>query len=172
MRKNEKVQDEERQRIRLRQFDQELVSYTGKVVWFLTGGFSFLMLLLICIPVQRLTEFKSFLVLYMMFSIWIEDFFLQPYIHMADAMMPRKGWGRTYERLKYLPISKKQYIRVRLEYLFCYLWKLSAAGLILQCVFSWMLDKQLTIWNVVYVIWMLLVMPMFWGWLELIVEDA
>ncbi len=166
MREKEK---EVQQRERLKAFDRELFSYTGKVAWFLPGLFSFLLLGMMVIPIQEIMGEDWKLSLFsMIFSVWIAYMVLQPYVDTNDVWGgARQKKAGTYNKLRYLPVSRKQYRIVRMGYLFHYIWKLAAAGLFIQCAAALLITKSLGLVNVLYGMAILLVVPMLSGWLRL-----
>ena len=162
-------ENEKRQRELFRKFDKELFTYTGQITWFPAGIFSFICLVLQAIPVQELQNDSSNIWLCVcMFTIWIPYSVLLPYINMTEAFTPYQRRNRTYDKLKYLPVSRKQYRTVRMGYLFRYVWKLTVAGLAVQCTFAMAILKHLDIWNIIYVVAILFVFPLFLGWLMLL----
>lgn len=167
-----KIQDKiarKEQRKRIREFDKELFSYTGQIAWFLPGIFTFLLMILMFIPVQELAKGDSIIYMWAaMCAIWISIFVLQPYMFTTEpfAGAPQKI-HRTYDKLKYLPVSKKQYNLVRLGYLFRYTWKLTVVGMFIQCLPAALIAGYMDIWNVLYVIAVLLFTPMLAGWLQI-----
>lgn len=165
--KNRKEREKE-ERARIREFDKELFSYTGQIAWFLPGLFSFILLVMVAIPVQELElNDKMLWMIDFMLAGWVSYFVLLPYVNVTDSLMPRQKKSGTYRKLKYLPVSKKQYRRVRMAYLFRFLWKLALIGLVMQCLGAAADLKSITVWNVLYAIGVLLVYPLFLGWLWL-----
>ena len=161
-------ENEKKQRELLRKFDKELFTYTGGIAWFIVSMFSFICLALQAIPVQELQKDSTYLWFSIcMFTLWIPYCVLLPYINMTDALTPHQRNNRTYDKLKYLPVSKKQYRIVRMGYLFRYMWKLTAAGLVIQCACSLATIKYFDVWNVIYVVAVLFVLPLAAGWLML-----
>ena len=160
---------EKEERARIREFDKDLFSYTGQIAWFLPGLFSFILIVLIGIPVQEMTRDDKMLgAVGFMLAAWISYFVLLPYINVTDSLTPQQKKSGTYGKLKYLPVSKKQYRRVRMAYLFRYLWKLALIGLVLQCVMAAAGGNGVTVWNILYAACILLVCPLFLGWLWLL----
>ena len=161
-------ESEKKQRELLRKFDKELFTYTGGIAWLLVSMFSFICLILQTIPVQELQNNSANILLpYCMFIIWLPYCILSPYVNMTDAFTPHQRSNKTYDKLKYLPVSKKQYRIVRMGYLFRYMWKLTVAGLVVQCTFSLAVMKYLDVWNIIYVVAILFVLPLVTGWLML-----
>lgn len=169
---NENVRDQKERekevRARIREFDKELFSYTGQIAWFLPGLFSFILVALMGIPVQEITRDSKFGVIGFILAAWISYFVLQPYVNVTDSLTRQQKKSGTYRKLKYLPVSKKQYRRVRMAYLFRYLWKLALIGLVLQCVMAAVDGNSVTVWNILYAVGILLVCPLFLGWLCLL----
>lgn len=162
-------ENERKQRKLLREFDKELFTYTGQLAWFLSGMFSFICLVLQAIPVQELQNDNTNIWLSIcMFIVWISFSVLSPYINMTEAFTPYQRRNKTYDKLKYLPVSRKQYRIVRMGYLFRYIWKLAAAGLAVQCIFAMAIVKYLDIWNIIYVAAIMFVLPLLAGWLMLL----
>ena len=173
-RKGKQMQQEAReeqagQRRRLREFDKELFSYTGQLAWFLSGLFAFAVLGLMCIPVQEAGSGDSYPgIVEFLSGIWISWSVLHPYVNVTDTFeRPKNNRSRTYDKLKYLPVSRKQYISVRMGYLFRYLWKLTLAGGAVQCIFAAADLGRVEPVNVAYAISVLLLIPMASGWIQL-----
>ena len=100
--------------------------------------------------------------------VWIPFSVLSPYINMTEPFTPYQRRNKTYDKLKYLPVSRKQYRIVRMGYLFRYIWKLAAAGLAVQCIFAMAIVKYFDIWNIIYVAAIMFVLPLLAGWLMLL----
>ena len=69
-----------------------------------------------------------------------------------------------------LPVSRKQYNRVRLGYVIRYVWKLTLIGLTVQCLSAFLTTGTVTVWNVLYGIGILFVAPLLIGWLQLMIN--
>lgn len=162
-------EEQAEQRRRLREFDKELFSYTGQIAWLVPGIFSFAVLGLMCIPVQEAGSGDSYPgIVTLMSGILISCFVLQPYVNSTDTFERSKNSrNRTYDKLKYLPLSRKQYISVRMGYLFRYLWKLTLAGGAVQCIFAAVDLGRVEPVNVAYAVGVLLLIPLVSGWILL-----
>lgn len=165
--RNKKKREQE-ERARIREFDRELFSYTGQVAWVVPVIFSFVLIILMAVPVQELAHGAKmiWLNIFMMVT-WFTFCTLQPYVNVTDFLTPKKKTSATYSKLRYLPVSKKQYRRVRMEYLFRYVWKQALIGLVVQCAVAAAALKSVTVWNVLYVIALLLLLPLLLGRLVL-----
>ena len=157
------------QRKRLREFDRELFSYTGQIAWLVPGIFSFAVLGLMCIPVQEIRSEDNYLgVMAFMVCVLLPYFILLPYINITDAFeRPKNNRNMTYDKLKYLPVSRKQYILVRMGYLFRYMWKLALAGGAVQCIFAIGEMGRVELVNIAYAAGVLLLMPLAVGWIQM-----
>ncbi len=165
--RNRKKREQE-ERARIREFDKELFSYTGQVPWVLPGIFSFVLIVLMAVPVQEIVHDATVIWLNVFtIAIWGTFYVLLPYVNVTDFLTPKKKTSATYSKLKYLPVSKKQYRRVRMEYLFRYLWKQALIGLVVQCAVAAAVLRSVTVWNVLYVVGFLLVFPLLLGRLVL-----
>lgn len=88
--KNRKEREKE-ERARIREFDKELFSYTGQIAWFLPGLFSFILLVMVAIPVQELElNDKMLWMIDFMLAGWVSYFVLLPYVNVTDSLMPRQ----------------------------------------------------------------------------------
>lgn len=152
--------NEKFQRELLRAFDKELFSYTGQIAWFLPAIFSFMLLVIMCIPFQEIKNEGSIIGITGMLTLFTAFYVLAPYIFSNDSFTPQQPKSPTYEKLKYLPISKKQYIFVRMEYVFRFFRRLTIIALILHCSISVFAYHTITIENILYILVILLVLPL------------
>ncbi len=163
-------EENRQQRERIRVFDKELFSYTGKLSWFFVGAMSFLMFVWAIIPIQDIvTDDLSFFPC-ISGIIWAPYAVLLPYLDTTDAMTRRKGKATTFRKLQYLPVSKKQYNLVRFQYLLRYLWKITLIGLALQMLFAYGTYGRIEIVNVIYPILLLFVLPGLSGWILILIS--
>ena len=120
----------------LKHFDKEMFTYTGQVAWLLPGIFSFISLILACIPFSTYGELDILMVYPLAVNAFIADFVLMPYEWCTESFTPRKKMDQVSLIFEYIPISKKNYKRVRMEYLFQFFWKLTVIALVLQGLVS------------------------------------
>lgn len=147
------------------------IPVSGQVAWFLPGMFSFLLLIVMAIPVQEIvSDGEGIWLSGMLFPMWISYGILRPYINTTDAVMPQQEKSRTWDKLKYLPVSKRQYNLVRIKYVFNFVWKLTAVGMILQCVSALICIKRIEAGNILYAAGILFVVPLMVGWLCLLTD--
>lgn len=167
--RQEARKEQAEQRRRLREFDKELFSYTGQIAWLLPGLFTFVVLGLMCIPIQEAGSGDSYPgIVTFLSGLWISFCVLQPYVNVTDTFeRPKNNRSRTYDKLKFLPVSRKQYISVRMGYLFRYLWKLTLAGGAVQCIFAAVDLGRVEPVNVAYAVGVLLLIPLVSGWIQL-----
>ncbi len=156
-------EEAKRQRELLRAFDKELFSYTGQLAWFIPALFSFLLLIYLFIPVQETMDDMTLAIwVPTYFTLMIAYFVLHPYILIQDSASANKKVQPTHLKLRYLPVSKRQYRIVRMGYLFRFFWKLGLAGTIIQCGMA-LLTHTFGIANILYCIAIFGVLPMLVG---------
>ncbi len=161
-------ESDKRQREWIKAFDEEMFSYTGQIAGFIPAMFSFILLFVMIIPIQELDAGRNpFLIGMLPITMQLSNYILFPYIYTRNDVSKKQQI--TYDRLRYLPISKKQYRIVRMTYLFHFVKKLTAAGLAIQCVMSLIFTHSFGIENIVYVIVLLFLIPFVMGWLQLLV---
>lgn len=164
--RKQRREENRRQRECLRAFDAELFTYTGQVAWFLPAIFSFILLVYFAIPVQEM-DGDFFLPAFL--SAWMPYFVRLPYTYGPFIDNKRES---IRDRLRYLPVSQAQYVRVRMGYLLRFHWKLAAAGLVLQCLFALGIEKRIELWNVLYATGFLLLEPLAVGLVQLALENT
>lgn len=151
----------------IKEFNMDLFSYTGQVAWFMPGIFSFVLICLLIIPVGELSNKDNYIwFIEIMLSALISRLVLLPYINVTDSMSPQNTKSRTFDKLKYLPVSRKQYKRVLMQQLFSYMWKLTVIGLVVHCIFALLIAKRIEIFDVTYVVTILFILPMLTGALD------
>lgn len=160
-------ENEERQRELLKAFDKELFSYTGQIAWFLPALFSFILLGIMCIPFQEIKNEGSIISAPIMLTLFTAFYVLAPYVYSNDSFTPQQPKSPTYGKLKYLPISKKQYIFVRMGYVYRYFKRLTIIGLVLHCIISMLAYHTLTLENILYVLIILFLLPLAMGFIQL-----
>lgn len=129
------------QREKIKEFDKELFSATGQVAWFAPGIFSFLLLILFAIPIQEISgESRYMIAIGASWAFWIAYLVLLPYETVTNKVQTKKN--KTFGRLKYLPVSAKQYRTVRMGYLFRFVKRLALIGLVLQCTAAFLVLKK------------------------------
>jgi hypothetical protein len=151
----------------IKEFDKELFTYTGQIAWFLPGIISFIVLILGAIPVSENSRFSILYMIYLMFFLVICILF--PYEHCNDFFKRQKKTDIIYNKLKYIPISRKNFICVRMEYLFKYLWKLCLIELAIHVIIS-IASRSFNIVDYIYVVVFMFILPMAIGWFKLIIN--
>lgn len=162
---------EKQQRNTIREFDKELFTYTGQIAWFLPAIFSFLLVCLMAVPLQEIGPGDYIIWINVCaFSIWLSYFVLLPYLYTTDTFSPRKTTGVTYNKLRYLPVSRKQYNRVRLGYVFRFVWKLALISLMVQCLSAFSTTGTITVWNVLYGGGIPFAVPLASSWFQILIN--
>jgi hypothetical protein len=149
----------------LREFDKELFKYTGQIPWLVSGIFSLIALALGAIPVDECNF--STLIIMVYITVMLVVFILFPYEACNDFGTNKKKTDNVYNKLKYIPLGRKNYIHVRMGYLFRYLWKLCAIELVIHIIIS-LASRSFNIVDYLYVVGFMFVIPLALGFVKLI----
>lgn len=156
------------QRKNIKAFQKELFSYTGQIAWFLPGFFSFVLLIFAMIPMQVMFEQPDYGVFCIMLVMlcYLAFLVLSPYVNVTDSLERRQKNSATWGKLKNLPVSRRQYVRVLLMRLVSFFWKLTLIAMILQFVCADPLfEIRPGFLNFLYIAGAYFVVPVAWGWL-------
>lgn len=158
---------EERQCSVLREFDKKLYEYTGKMATIRNIVVIAMVIMFMWFPIQILMEddFKIVIFYQIIWGCITAHLFLDNYVNATESMsaVKRGKVSDVYEKLKYVPISRKQYKSVRMGYLNNYLLKITTVGLVIQCGIS-IISGDFGIINVLYTIGVLYILPMLYSY--------
>jgi hypothetical protein len=155
-------QDRKQQEL-LKELDKELFTYTGQIPWLLPGIFSFISIVLGAIPINEDLKLSILEMVYMMCMLVLSV--LSPYMACNEFGLKKKKTDVIYNKIKYIPVSRKNFIYVRMEYLFKYLWKLCAIELFIHIIIS-IAGRVYTVNDYLYVVFFMFVFPMALGWVS------
>lgn len=164
MRLNDNNKEQKR---KIMEFDSELFTYTGVVAWFLPGLFSFCAIGLGCVPYSCYEKGESVPYFLIYLTAMISYFVLMPYQWTCDSQH-RNADDNTYKILRYMPVTIRNYIVVRMKYVFRYFWKLTALMTGIQIIIS-IVSKSFAIENYLYVILCFIIIPMVTAAIEMFV---
>lgn len=149
------------QRERFRRFSKLHFTYTGSIPLTLPVMLAFPLILLCSVPIN--------------FPVWygllclagcIPGVLLFPYLRVIYENQPQQKQQKICRVMRYLPISEKQIRRELTEYMWRFLWKVSAIAVLCRTLTSY-LSGDFQISNILFVGFMTLVLPMALGSLEL-----
>lgn len=152
---------------KIMEFDSELFTYTGVLAWFLPGLFSFLAIILGSVPYSSYEKGESVQYILIYFTAMISYFVLMPY-QWASGFEHKDADDNIYKILGYMPVPARDYILVRMKYVFRYFWKLTAVMTAIQIIIS-VVSKSFAIENYLFVILCFMIIPMISGGIELLV---
>lgn len=154
------------QREMLYAFDKELVSYTATYPNGLRWFFAVVALVALMVPYQALVEEVSFTVwIIAMICCWPTHFGDRASVMVYDD--PMKPQVSVYKKLRCLPIDKKVWIGVKLEYALQFSLKFCMIAMIEQIVMTLLVYKAWSWASVIYPLVATLVIPMLFMYLEL-----
>ena len=156
-----------KQKKKIMEFDSEIFTYTGVVAWFMPGLFSFLAIGLGCVPYSCYEKGESVPYFLMYLTAMISHFVLMPY-QWTSGFERKNTDDNTYKILRYMPVTIRNYIVVRMKYVFRYFWKLTALMTGIQIIIS-IVSKSFAIENYLYVILCFMIIPMVVAAIEMLV---
>lgn len=152
---------------KLMEFDRKLFSYTGALAWFMPGLFSFLAILLGCIPYNSYEKGESVPYILIYFTAVIAYFVLLPY-QCTSGFEHKTAADNTFKILRYMPVSAKNYVLARMKYVFRFFWKMTAIMTVIQIIIS-VAAKNFVIENYIYVFCCFMIIPMAEAGIELLI---
>lgn len=117
--------EDQKQQENLKRFDQRLKESTGQLAWFLEGMFALFALMEgYIILYDGIAENLRLLGGYLFTQAWMVMSVLLPYLWSNELLTKRVPQSDSVSKiLRYVPVAKKNYIRVRMEYLWNFIWK-------------------------------------------------
>ena len=125
--------EDKRQLEKLKTFDRTLKESTGQLAWFLYGMFAIYTLMMGYLFLYDAGTDNHLLVIsYVCVEAWMVTFFLAPYRWGNETFSRRVPRSDSVSKiLRYVPVSEKNYIRVRMGYLWKFMWKFTIAALLI-----------------------------------------
>lgn len=125
--------EDKRQLEKLKTFDRTLKESTGQLAWFLYGMFAIYTLMMGYLFLYDAGTDNHLLVIsYLCAEAWMVTFFLAPYRWGNETFSRRVPRSDSVSKiLRYVPVSEKNYIRVRMGYLWKFMWKFAIAALVI-----------------------------------------
>lgn len=167
-----KIFDEEKalhinsQREKLYAFDKELVTYNAMYPDFLKWLFGIIVMIIMMIPYQSWIAENPIVLAFVMFvGTWPTSFG-----YKASIMVSDDNIGATthiYKKLMYLPIDRKVWVCVKMEYVLRLSLKLCTIALLVQNAMTFLVCEEWSWINIAYPILVCLVSPILFECLEL-----
>lgn len=133
---------------KVRAFYKNFLSWKAENVgmWIGAGLMETFFAISMMIPYQEIRLDKGVLAFPLMFGLLGPMLYLVPY----RKFMEQQQWCNIYEKLKYLPIDKKEIRKMRAVYLFSFVGKIFPIVFVIQLLFSYWMFDEVTIQNIIY----------------------
>lgn len=160
--------EDHRQQENLKKFDRTLKESTGQLAWFLEGMFAFFTLM------------EGYIILYdgvaenywilggcVFTQAWMVNEVLLPYLWSNELLSQRVPQSDSVSKiLRYVPVEKRNYIRVRMEYLWNFIWKFAMLAMAILFIVMGA-SHTFAIGKIVGGFVLFLALPMLTGYMEL-----
>lgn len=160
--------EDQKQQENLKKFDRTLKESTGQLAWFLEGMFALFTLMVgYIILYDGIAENLWILGGYVFTQAWMVTSVLLPYLWSNELLTQRVPESDSVSKiLRYVPVAKKNYIRVRMEYLWSFIWKFALLAMVILFI-AMGASHTFAIEKIVGGFAMFLVIPMLTGNIEL-----
>lgn len=162
-----KIEDKKQQQ-KLKEFDRTLRESTGQLVWLLYWMFAAVALMVgLVLIFDGIFDHDAWLLLgYVWMVIYMDSYVLSPYRWSNESFSQRVPKSDSVAKiLQFVPVSEKNYICVRMQYLWKFVWKFGAFAMLIV-IGSMGFTQNFSLVRVVEGILLFLVGPMFIGYIE------
>ena len=80
------------------------------------------------------------------YSVGSTMFYIRRYLYVVEDRKNIPIW----KKCRYFPLSKKEFLKSRFQYLSRLLWKCAVAAVITQCAITLLAYGKITVWNLLY----------------------
>lgn len=161
--------EDKRQQECLKNFDQALKESTGQLVWLLYWLFAAMVLMLGLMLIYDGIDWNHgwSLICYVCTVVWMDIYVLAPYRWSNESFSQRVPRSDSVSKiLKYVPLTRKNYIKVRMEYLWKFIWKFGAFAMLIV-VGNMGVTQAFSVGRLMEAILLFLIGPMLIGYIEL-----
>ena len=167
-----KIFDEEKalhinmQREKLYAFDKELVTYTAMYPDFLKWLFGVIVIIFMMVPYQAMEEDMAAIIwIVALFGYFPTFFGFRASVVTSDDNV--SATASVYKKLMHLPIDRKVWVCVKMEYVLQFSIKLCTIAVVAQSVMSLLISKEWSWANLVYPMVVTLITPMLLSYLNM-----
>lgn len=133
-----KIEDKKQQE-KLIRFDRELRESTGQITWFVSGIFAVVTLMMGLLIIYDVGENRKdtvwMLLCYVCMAVWMAAFVLSPYCWSTESFSQKnQNTDAVNEILRYVPLEKKNYVCVRMQHLWRFVWKFAVVAMMIVMV--------------------------------------
>lgn len=125
--------------------------------WIVAGIFEFFLGVFMWIPGVWEMELLGVVAL---FSVWGAMSYLSPYLQFQEGVQTERKTVTIYEKIQYLPISRKELQVYRTKKLAIFCFKMFLVFMAGQCFFALVVDHAFGLTNILYVVIWGLVFPL------------
>lgn len=161
--------EDKMQQEKLKKFDQILRESTGQLVWLLYWLFAvFALMAGLVLIFDGLFDRDAWILLgYVWMIVWMDSYVLLPYRWSNESFSQRMTKSDSVSKiLRFIPISEKNYICVRMQYLWKFVWKFGAFAMLIV-IGSMGFTQSFSAVKAVEGILLFLIGPMLIGYIEL-----
>lgn len=161
--------EDKKQQQKLKEFDRTLRESTGQMVWFLYWMFAaFVLMTGLVLIFDGIVGHDAWILLgYVWMVVLMDSYVLSPYRWSNESFSQRVPQSDSVEKiLQFVPLSEKNYICVRMQYLWKFVWKFGAFAM-LVVIGSMGFMHAFSVVKVAEGVLLFLIGPMFFGYVEL-----
>lgn len=161
--------EDKKQQENLKNFDRNLKESTGQLAWFLYGMFAaFALMLGMVLIFDGIFYQDAWLILcYVWMVVYMDNYVLAPYRWSNETFSRRMQKSDAVSKiLRFVPVSQKNYIRVRMQYLWKFVWKFGAFAMLIV-IGSMSFTQKISLVRVMEGVLLFLAGPMLIGYIEL-----
>ena len=126
--------EDKMQQQKLKEFDRILRESTGQLAWFLYWIFAAVVLMVgLVLIFDGMFDHDAWLLLgYVWMVVYMDNYVLAPYQWSNETFSQRMPKADAVSKiLRFVPVSQKNYIRVRMQYLWKFVWKFGAFAMLI-----------------------------------------
>ena len=161
--------EDKMQQQKLKEFDRTLRESTGQLAWFLYWMFAaFALMLGMVLIFDGIFDQDAWLMIlcYVWMVVYMDNYVLAPYQWSNETFSQRMPKSDAVSKiLRFVPVSQKNYIRVRMQYLWKFVWKFAAFAMLIV-IGSMEFTHNFSFVRTVEGILLFLVGPMLIGYIE------
>ena len=161
--------EDKKQQENLKNFDRNLKASTDQLAWFLYWMFAAVVLMVgLVLIFDGMFDHDAWLLLgYVWMVVYMDNYVLTPYQWSNETFSQRMPKSDAVSKiLRFVPVSGKNYIRVRMQYLWKFVWKFGAFAMLIV-IGSMSFTQNFSLVRVMEGVLLFLTGPMLIGYIEL-----
>ena len=161
--------EDKKQQENLKNFDRNLKASTDQLAWFLYWMFAAVVLMVgLVLIFDGMFDHDAWLLLgYVWMVVYMDNYVLTPYQWSNETFSQRMPKSDAVSKiLRFVPVSGKNYIRVRMQYLWKFVWKFGAFAMLIV-IGSMSFTQKISLVRVMEGVLLFLTGPMLIGYIEL-----